>query len=515
MALRRHGAAFARRRAITGLLLAFAAFLAMPMPATPHQIGDSDHDPDCPYDSCHSPEFSGPALAFQIPDNIGESRDIGALPVAMDADHSDPGKSYTMVYTLRDGDADVADYDEDKPEHTDGDAAAFYIYRGTNGERGLRTDIDHYETRVYRLKLVACDGNYRRGYIDVTITVNDVPGEPPLAPGRPDVKGASTTSLVVRWTAPDNTGRAPITSYDLQYQESGTNNWRNGPQNRTDTNAIISALDTGTQYEVQVQATNEDGDGPWSPPGTGWTNVTGNDPPVFLEPSPTRSFAENTPPSRNIGEPVEATGESTLTYSLEGTDAGSFDIVASSGQIRTKAGVTYDYEDTISNTYTVMVKATATDSNMNSATIDVDISLTDVDEPPERPAAPVVSTASDTSLSVSWTAPDNPDDRPPITSYDLQYRRGTSGSWTNGPQNVSGTSTTIPGLNGGTPYQVQLRATNDEGDSPWSPPGSGRTNVTGNGPPVFPPDTPRSFIFDESMGNVPLPVTDVGQVTAI
>ena len=47
------------------------------------------------------------------------------LPLATDADHSDPDKSYTMVYTLRDGDAPVADDDEDKPEYADGDAAAF------------------------------------------------------------------------------------------------------------------------------------------------------------------------------------------------------------------------------------------------------------------------------------------------------------------------------------------------------------------------------------------------------
>ena len=123
--------------------------------------------------------------------------------------------------------------------------------------------------------------------------------------------------------------------------------------------------------------------------GTGWTKTAGNNPPVFLEPSPTRSFDENTLAGRNIGGPVEATGESALEYSLEGTDAASFDIVASSGQIRTTTGVTYDYEDTISNTYTVTVKAT--DQNANSATITVNISLTDVDEPPERPAAPVVS----------------------------------------------------------------------------------------------------------------------------
>ena len=444
MALRRHCAAFARRRAITGLLLAFAAFLAMPMPAAPHQIGDSDHDPDCTYDYCHSPEFLVPAPTFQIPDNIGQSQEVGALPAATDADHSDPNIAYTMVYTLRDGDAPVADDDEDKPEYADGDAAAFYIYNDGNGQPRLRTAIDHYETRVYRLKLVACDGNFRRGYIDVTIIVNDAPGERPLAPDRPDVEGASTSSLVVRWTAPDNTGRAPITSYDLQYRESGTQDWRNGPQNRTDTYAVISGLTENTQYEVQVRATNEDGDGPWSEPGTGWTKTARNNPPVFLEgTSPTRSFDENTLAGRNIGGPVEATGESALEYSLEGTDAASFDIVATSGQIRTTTGVTYDYEDTISNTYTVTVKAT--DQNANSATITVNISLTDVDEPPERPAAPVVSTASDTSLSVSWTKQDYTD-RPPITSFDLQYRRGTSGSWTDGPQNLSGTSTTITGL---------------------------------------------------------------------
>ena len=494
----RLGAVFARRGAVAGLLLALAALVAMPMLGLPHQIGDTDHDPDCPYDYCHSPEFLVPAPTFQIPDNIGPYQEVGALPAATDADHSDPNIAYTMVYTLRDGDAPVADNDEDKPEYVDGDAAAFYIYKDSSGQPRLETAIDHYETRVYRLKLVACDGNFRRGYIDVTITVNDAPGEPPLAPDRPDVEGASTSSLVVRWTAPDNTGRAPITSYDLQYWESGTQNWRNGPQNRTDTYAVISRLTENTQYEVQVRATNEDGDGPWSLPGTGQTKAAGNNPPVFLEPSPTRSFDENTLAGRNIGGPVEATGESVLEYSLEGTDAASFDIVATSGsgQIMTTTGVTYDYEDTISNAYTVMVKAT--DQNANSATITVNISLTDVDEPPERPAAPVVSTASDTSLSVSWTKQDYTD-RPPITSFDLQYRRGTSGSWTDGPQNLSGTTLdrTITDLEMNTQYQVQVRATNDEGDSLWSPPGSGRTNVTGNDPPVF-PGTSTTLNFDEN-----------------
>ena len=123
----------------------------------------------------------------------------------------------------------------------------------------------------------------------------------------------------------------------------------------------------------------------------------------------------------------------------------------------------------------------AEDPSGNSATIEVAITITDVDEPPLRPAAPVVSTDPNSAMSllVRWTAPDNPG-RPPITSYDLQYRRGTSGRWTDGPQDEPGTSTTLAGLDGGTPYQVQVRATNDEGDGPWSRPGSGQTNVAGN-----------------------------------
>ena len=61
-----------------------------------------------------------------------------------------------------------------------------------------------------------------------------------------------------------------------------------------------------------------------------------------------RSVAENTSDSQNmnIGDPVSVTdldGDS-LTYRLSGPDANSFTIVSSSGQIQTKAGVTYSYE---------------------------------------------------------------------------------------------------------------------------------------------------------------------------
>ena len=107
-----------------------------------------------------------------------------------------------------------------------------------------------------------------------------VEGFPPLAPAAPRVNGIgdNDTSLKVTWRAPDNTGRPPITHYDLRYRETGTgtSGWQDGPQDQTATNATnatIGSLTTGTPYDVQVRASNADGDGPWSPSGQGTTGV--------------------------------------------------------------------------------------------------------------------------------------------------------------------------------------------------------------------------------------------------
>ena len=91
-----------------------------------------------------------------------------------------------------------------------------------------------------------------------------------------------------------------------------------------------------------------------------------------------RSLLENTPAGVNIGPPVATAASSgTVSYSLGGTDAASFDLV-DSGQLRTKAGVTYD-SDTKSS-YTVTVTATDADGSIVAT---VDIAIENIDEPPE------------------------------------------------------------------------------------------------------------------------------------
>ena len=73
-----------------------------------------------------------------------------------------------------------------------------------------------------------------------------------------------------------------------------------------------------------------------------------NLPPSFTQAGPLhRELPENTAGGTAVGEPVTATDPDTgdiLVYSLTGTDAGSFTINRSSGQISVGAGTVLDHE---------------------------------------------------------------------------------------------------------------------------------------------------------------------------
>ena len=220
--------------------------------------------------------------------------------------------------------------------------------------------------------------------------------------------------------------------------------------------------ESGAKYVVRVKDNDEQS----------------NTAPAFGSETLTRSVAENSASGTSVGDPIPAATDAdndALTYTLEGTDAASFTFDASTRQITTASGVTYDHEDRSSHSVTVK----ADDGNGGTDTVAVTITVSDVDEPPAAPGAPTVSATanSTTGLDVAWTAPANTG-KPAITGYDLQYRAESSGTWTNGPQDVPTTSSAIAGLTAGTFYEVQVRATNAEGDSGWSDSGSGTTGTT-------------------------------------
>ena len=111
-----------------------------------------------------------------------------------------------------------------------------------------------------------------------------------------------------------------------------------------------------------------------------------NNAPEFSGSTATRLVAENTPAGEDIGDPVAATDSDngdTLTYSLGGVDADSFDIVTTSGQLLTKDPL--DYEDKQPYTVTVSVHdgrdANGAANTAVDATITVTIDLENVEEP--------------------------------------------------------------------------------------------------------------------------------------
>ena len=272
-----------------------------------------------------------------------------------------------------------------------------------------------------------------------------------------------------------------------------------GTSNEEDISGEIAATytltddDEGKKVKVKVSFTDDlNGEEERTSaafPSSGTVTVAGtNNAPVFSSSNVSRSIAENTAAGQNVGAAVTATDADagdTLSYTLGGADVVSFDFVETTGQIRTKTNVSYDFE--AKSSYTVTV--TASDGT-DSAVASVSIGITDVDEPPSAPATPSISavSGSSTSLSVSWAAPANAG-KPAIDSYDVQYRAGTSGSWSDGPENVAATTATVTGLVADTLYEARVRATNAEGDSGWSsPPGSGRTSAPGTDVPGAPRD---------------------------
>ena len=202
-------------------------------------------------------------------------------------------------------------------------------------------------------------------------------------------------------------------------------------------------------------------------------DAPGNAAPTFPSGTITRSVAENTGSGQNVGARVAATDTDgdTLTYSLEGADSGSFTIVSTSGQIQTSAALNYEAKTS----YSVTVKVHDGTVNVTKA---VTISVTDVDEPPDRPASPTVSAKSgtDDSLDVRWTAPANTG--PPITDYDVRYRIGTTGPFTSHPFSGAGRSTTI----GDSPPTPNTRCRCGRATSrtraPGRPPGPASTNAS-------------------------------------
>ncbi len=390
-----------------------------------------------------------------------------------------------------------------------GDIGFAYTYQWVRVDGGSETDITGATSNTYTLtdedegKSVKVkvsfkdDGGKEEGPLESGAypSSGTVAGRPNrAAAGMPSISGAAQAGQTLTASTDGITDEDGKTKADggeagfaYAYQwvrvDGGSETDITGATSNTYT---LTNDDEGKTVKVKVSFTDDRGnaEGPLESPVTGTIASDGsNDPPVFSDgASATRSIAETAGDAveqnaRDVGNPVSATdGDAgdTLVYTLAGTDAEKFDIVSSSGQVRTKAGERYDHEEKASYALTVTV---SNDTVNVSIGVTVDVT-NDANEPPIAPAAPGAAADGVSVLDVAWSAPANTG-RPQIASYDLQYRAGASGSWTNGPQDVTRLNAEITGLTQDTLYQVRVRATNADGDGTWSLPGSGRTGSPG------------------------------------
>ena len=319
----------------------------------------------------HVPVFTeGTSTTRSVAERTASGTNIGTQVAATDADND------TLTYTLGGT-----------------DAASFSIV-STSGQLQTSAVLDYETTSSYSVTVNVNDGYGESDSIDVTINVTDVVDHVPVF-----TDGASTTRSVAENTATGTNVGTPVAATDadndtLTYTLGGTDAASFSIVSTSGQLQTSAALDYETTSSYSVTVDVNDGYG-----GSDSINVTINvtdiveHDPVFTDgASTTRSVAERTASGTNVGTPVAATDadNDTLTYTLGGTDAASFSIVSTSGQLQTSAAL--DYETTSSYSVTVDVN----DGYGGSDSITVTINVTDIVE-----HDPVFTDGASTTRSVA------------------------------------------------------------------------------------------------------------------
>ena len=334
------------------------------------------------------PMFSeGDSTTRSVAENTGSGVDIGAAVSATDADED------TLVYSL------------------DGTDASSFSIDSSSGQLKTSASLDYETKDSYSVTITVSDGNGGSDSITVTINVTDVDESVPNnAPAFVD--GDSTTRSIAENTGSGVDIGAAVSATDadedtLVYSLDGTDASSFSIDSSSGQLKTSASLDYETKDSYSVTITVSDGNG-GSDSITVTINVTDvdesvpNNAPAFVDgDSTTRSIAENTGSGVDIGAAVSATDadEDTLVYSLDGTDASSFSIDSSSGQLRTSASL--DYESKTSYSVTVSVS----DGKGGSDSISVTINITNLDETVPN-NAPVFSSDSTTRSIAENSATD-------------------------------------------------------------------------------------------------------------
>ena len=320
----------------------------------------------------YPPVFTDTApTARSVDENTASATNIGAAVSATDIDND------TLVYGL-----------------TGTDASSFSI-DSTSGQLKTSASLDFETDSSYSVSVTVHDGKDAIGGDDttvdatiaVTISVNNVDDAGTVTLPSTFTGGTAATASV---TDPDGTVSSPSWRWARGTTATGSFSNIGGATSATYTPV---AADVGKYLRATVTYTDPQGSGKTARAVSSGTVGASNAEPSFSTTTATRTLPENSGAGVDVtGGTVTATdGDSdTLTYSLTGTDAASFEIDSSSGQISTKTGVTHSFNfEASKNSYSVTVNVRDSKDAAGNAdtavddTIAVTIDLTNVNEAPE------------------------------------------------------------------------------------------------------------------------------------
>ena len=239
--------------------------------------------------------------------------------------------------------------------------------------------------------------------VAVTVTNADEAG---TASFTGTLSGGSTQTASV--TDPDGSIVSKMYQWQRGDTAGGTFNGIN--TNGTSETYVPVAADVGKWLKVKVSYADAEGSGKSATSVSRGPIGASNSAPTFDDGlTAMRTLPENSDVGTNAGNAVEASdtdGGDTLTYAIKsGNDGASFDIDTTDGQLKSKTGVTYNFEGS-KNSYTVIMTvhdgkdAAGGNSNAVDDEITVTINLTNVNEKPALTSPPTTKSVPENTTAV-------------------------------------------------------------------------------------------------------------------